>query len=66
MLEKKYHFQVRKDDKGEKIPFSGKKGRQGRHSKTTLPERLTARHFIERIHIIEKKAKPTKDLQYIA
>jgi hypothetical protein len=34
--------------------------RQGRPSKTSLPDRLTARHFIERIPRTEKNAKPRK------
>jgi hypothetical protein len=34
--------------------------RQGRPSKTPLPYRLTARHFIERIPRKEKNAKPRK------
>jgi hypothetical protein len=34
--------------------------RLGRPSKTPMPGRLTARHFVERIPPSEKKAKPTK------
>ncbi|PSN48302.1 hypothetical protein C0J52_19252 [Blattella germanica] len=34
--------------------------RQGRPSKLPTPDRLTARHFIERIPPTDKKAKPTK------
>lgn len=34
--------------------------RSGRPSKTPIPDRLTARHFIERIPPTEKKAKPTR------